>query len=80
MIESKKMWSDLYKIPIIGDFIISFGIIVVLTSVSSAGGFWGLKGEDKTLLINIFIYIGIAYFILSTLFRAYKYFKKIKTK
>ena len=44
MVDAKKMWSDLNKIPIIGDFIISFGIVVVLISFSSAGGFWGVRG------------------------------------
>jgi prenyltransferase beta subunit len=56
--------------------IISFAIIVVLTSVSSAGGFWGFEGKDKEIMINIFIAIGILYFVGSILKRAYDYTKK----
>jgi len=70
------MFHDLNKIPIIGDFIISFAIIVVLTSVSSAGAFWGFEGEDKTLMINIFIAIGVIYFLASLGKRVYNYTKK----
>lgn len=70
------MFHDLNKIPVIGDLIISFAIIVVLTSVSSAGRFWGFEGEDKTLMINIFIAIGVIYFLGSLVKRAYNYTKK----
>jgi hypothetical protein len=76
MVDAKKMWSDLNKIPIIGDFIISFGIVVVLISFSSAGGFWGLEGEEKKLLINLFIAIGIFYFFYSSVKKLYIYLKK----
>lgn len=72
------MFSDLKKIPIIGDFIISFAIVVVLTTLSSAGGFWGFEGDDKRIMINIFIFIGIAYFTGSILFRLYIYIKNEK--
>jgi len=72
------MLSDLNKIPIIGDLIISFAIIVVLTSVSSAGSFWGFEGEDKELMINIFIGIGCLYFISSIINRIYIFTKKNK--
>lgn len=72
------MFSDLKKIPIIGDFIISFAIVVVLTTLSSAGGFWGFEGDDKKIMINIFIFIGIAYFAGSILYRLYVYIKHKK--
>ncbi len=70
------MFSDLNKIPIIGDFIIAFAITVVLTSLSSAAGYFGYVGESKEMLINIFIYIGIIYFICSLGFRVYLFLKK----
>jgi len=69
------MFHDLNKIPVIGDFIIAFAIIVVLTSVSSAGAFWGFEGEDKTLMINIFIAIGVIYFFSSLVKKVYDYKK-----
>lgn len=74
--DAKKTLNDLNKIPIIGDFIISFAIIVVLTTLSSAGGFWGLEGDNKTLLINVFIGIGILYFISSVGLKFYSYITK----
>lgn len=76
MVDAKKMWGDLNKIPIIGDAIISFGIIVVLISFSSAGGFWGLEGEKKELLIESCIIIGVIYFFISISIKAYKFFNK----
>lgn len=74
--DAKKTLTDLNKIPVVGDLIISFAIIVVLTSVSSAGGFWGFEGKDKELMINIFIAIGVMYFVGSIIKRIYVYTKK----
>ena len=73
--DAKKTLHDLNKIPVIGDLIISFAIIVILTAVSSAGGFWGFEGSDKKLMINIFIGIGVIYFISSIFKRIYNYKK-----
>jgi len=72
------MYSDLKKIPVIGDFIIGFAIVVVLTTLSSAGGFWGFEGNEKKLMINIFIFIGIIYFLLSIIKRLFNFFKEKK--
>jgi len=75
-LDAKQILNDLNKIPVIGDLIISFAIIVVLTSVSSAGGFWGFEGKEKELMINIFIGIGAIYFIGSVAKRIYNFVKK----
>ena len=53
MVDAKKMWSDLNKIPIIGDFIISFGIVVVLISFSSEASFFGAKASDSKVFQNV---------------------------
>ena len=74
--DAKKTLNDLKKIPVIGDLIISFAIVVILTTVSSAGNFWGFAGEDKEIMINIFIAIGIMYFVSSIFKRVYNYTKK----
>lgn len=74
--DPKKILNDLNKLPVIGDLIIAFAITVILTSFSSAGGYFGFEGEKKELLINIFVIIGVIYFIGAILFRAYRFIKK----
>lgn len=80
MVDSKSMLDSVTRLPIIGDLIISFGIVVVLTTLSSAGGYFGLEGKDKELLINIYTYIGIVYFIAAIIFRIYKFMTKKRYK
>jgi len=79
-LNSKKFFTDVGKIPIVGDLIIAFAIIVVLTSLSSAGGYFGLEGENKQLMINIFITLGIVYFIAALSFRTFRYITNKKGK
>lgn len=76
--DAKKIFADLRKIPIIGDFIIAFAIIVVLITLSSAANFFGFEGDNKKLMINLYIAIGIVYFALSILLRIFTYFRKSK--
>lgn len=70
---AQETFTKLHKIPIIGDLIIAFAIIVVLTTLSSAGGYFGLEGTQKELLINIYIACGIVYFIFAILKRIYQF-------
>ena len=74
--DAKKMWEDLNKIPIIGDIIISFAIVFTLTTLSSAGNFWGLEGENKKLLIDSFIALGVTYFIYTIIKKMYLFLIK----
>lgn len=75
--EAIQTFKKIYKIPFIGDLIISFAIIVVLTTLSSAGGYFGLEGAEKALLINIYIGCGIVAFVISLFYKSY-HFLKIK--
>jgi hypothetical protein len=74
-LDAKKIYTDLKKIPVIGDLILSFALVVVLITLSSAGGFWGLETSDKEILINVFIGLGVVYFSYSILKRVYIFFK-----
>jgi hypothetical protein len=74
-LNATKFFADVAKIPIIGDLIIAFAIIVVFISLSSAGGYFGLEGEQKQFMINIFISIGILYFAMAVIYRIYTYIK-----
>ncbi|MBE0492130.1 MAG: hypothetical protein IBX44_07745 [Sulfurospirillum sp.] len=69
---SKKFFSNVAKIPIIGDIIIGFAIIVTLIALASAGGYFGLDGQYKQLMINFFIALGIIYTLLALSYRIYK--------
>jgi|GEM_PF-4318202 cytochrome c oxidase subunit IV len=73
---AKETFKNLHNIPIIGDLIIAFAIIVVLTTLSSAGGYFGLKGKEKELLINFYIACGSVYFVFAILKRIYSFFIK----
>lgn len=77
---AKETFSQIQKIPIVGDLIIAFAITVILTTLSSAGGYFGLEGSKKELLINIYIACGIVYFIFAILKRIYRFFKYLKIK
>lgn len=72
----QKMLADVQKIPIIGDLIIAFAITVVLAAFSSACSYFGFEGENKKILINIFIYVGITYFIVAVGMRVFFFIKK----
>lgn len=74
--DPKKILEDLNKIPVVGDLIIAFAIIVVFTSLSAASGYFGFEGEDKKLLINIFIYAGIIYFVAALAIKTYTFIKR----
>jgi hypothetical protein len=73
---ARETFKNLHNIPIIGDLIISFAIIVVLTTLSSAGKYFGLEGKEKELLINFYIACGTLYFIFAILKRIYTFFIK----
>lgn len=75
-----KFFTDIAKIPIIGDIIIGFAIIVVFISLSSAGGYFGLETEAKQYMINVFIAIGILYSFIAISYRVYKFIIKKRSK
>jgi uncharacterized SAM-binding protein YcdF (DUF218 family) len=79
-LDPKSFFGNVAKIAIVGDIIIGFAIIVVLTSLSSAGGYFGLEGEQKQMMVNFFMFIGASYTMSAISYRIYKFIKKGKNK
>jgi hypothetical protein len=79
-VNPQKILADVRRIPVIGELIIAFAITVVLAAFSSACSYFGYEGEDKKMLLNIFIYIGFTYFIVALVFRGFFFIKKQTNK
>lgn len=74
--DANKLFGDVSKIPIVGEFIIGCAIYFVLSVAFATTEGFGLNKEHHSTFQYIFLSISIAYFVGSLTFRAWKFFTK----
>lgn len=72
--DANKFFGDVSKIPIVGEFIISSAIYLVLSVLLATTEGFGLDPRHHPILQYIFLAIAIAYFMGSLGFRLWNYF------
>ena len=70
--DAKKIFTDVSKIPIIGEIIIATAIYFVLLVTAATSSYFGLDEVQKALLPKIFLSLSCTYIVGSLAYRVYK--------
>jgi len=75
-VDPNKLFGDVSKIPIVGEFIIGCAIYLVPSVAFATTEGFGLDSKYHSLFQYIFLAIAIAYAVGSLSFRIWKYFSQ----